>query len=74
MGKGKNKNPGRNIQWGEARSVQQLSASLRSVCVAAQPGGSLESDSVVRGSCRTSERVKGREGGQQHCAVEMSHH
>lgn len=34
------------------------------MCVAAQPGGSLESDSVVRGSCRTSERVKGREGGR----------
>lgn len=30
--------------------------------------------SVVCGSCRTSERVRGREGGQQHCAVEMSHH
>lgn len=29
---------------------------------------------VVCGSCRTSERVKGREGGQQQCAEEMSHH
>lgn len=29
---------------------------------------------VVCGSCRTSERVRGREGGRQHCAVEMSHH
>lgn len=66
-----------NIQWIEAKAAQQRRAECDSwVCLCSRVA-SVEFRvrlTVVCGSCRTSERVRGREGGQQHCAVEMSHH
>lgn len=75
--KKKKKQPGRNIQWREAKAVQQRRAECDSWVYLRSRGASVELRvrlTVVCGSCRTSERVRGREGGQQHCAVEMSHH
>lgn len=73
----KTEHPGRNIQWREAKAAQQKRAECDSWVCLWSSVASVEfrvRRTVVCGSCRTSERVRGREGGQQHCAVEMSHH
>lgn len=75
--KKKEKHPGRNIQWREAKAAQQRRTECDSWIYLCSRDASVELRvrlTVVCGSCRTSERMRGREGGQQHCAVEMSHH